>query len=675
MGLSFVGAPMAPNASLDGSWQEMLVDAHARGLQFGRDVIFTWGPWGFLNTNFHLGREAAVPIILWQTAGQFAMAFVLVLLTRQLAAWRRIAFAAALLFFHWLFQDIVYFTLVALVGIVGLMARDLTRARLLLWACVLGFIAQFKFTYFVLSAAAVLAAAACWMGRRSPGKALGICAGYLFAVLAAWAAAGQNPDNLYPYLRRSLEIASGYGDAMGVDETRAEFAWGVAVALACNLFVWRSVGRVRDRGQGRAGLALLAFTLFAMWKESFTRADLVPLGGHLFGFFGLVVVLGTVAGGLFFPDQRGHWFDGSALLSLVALGVFDPAYYRNVGRIEWQRLYGNTLELSRAGTLPTEWQHALELSQAANALPAIKAVVGRGTVDVYNFATGIALLNGLGLSSRPIFQSYSAYTPSLEGWNLRFYESARAPDFLIWTDARVDNRYPGEDDAMLVGVLPSHFEPVMVEKGYWLFRRTSAVESPPVRRRVILARTVALSETIQLPEHLGQVIWLRARVVPTALGRARALFYKPALITLTTTDGSGTGRTWRLLPRVAEAGFMLVPTLDHAEDLVALMRGEFASRVASFRFDAPGDQAKFWSHVEVEASAVPGLPIREIPAKRLQDVGITGRRATSIESTEQVSVIDVPGPATQLPGLRPVAAISSFGRSWTRTSTKPAFLR
>jgi hypothetical protein len=51
--------PFAPQTSLDASWQQVLIYAHAHHWQFGRDIIFTWGPWGFLNSQFQLGNTCA----------------------------------------------------------------------------------------------------------------------------------------------------------------------------------------------------------------------------------------------------------------------------------------------------------------------------------------------------------------------------------------------------------------------------------------------------------------------------------------------------------------------------------------------------------------------------------------------------------------------------------------
>ncbi|MDD3179129.1 MAG: hypothetical protein PHQ04_02130 [Opitutaceae bacterium] len=41
---SLIQYPSAPETWLDASWQEVLIHAHAQGWQFGRELIFTWGP-------------------------------------------------------------------------------------------------------------------------------------------------------------------------------------------------------------------------------------------------------------------------------------------------------------------------------------------------------------------------------------------------------------------------------------------------------------------------------------------------------------------------------------------------------------------------------------------------------------------------------------------------------
>jgi hypothetical protein len=609
LALSLIGIPGTPATHLDASWQLVLIHAHDEGLQFGRQIIFTWGPWGFLCNGYHMGRACASAILLWQTVGQLGIALTLVALTRSLVAWRRIAFVLLFLAFHWIFTDVAYFVLISLIVVEGLMRQRASWVRLICFALALGFLGQLKFTYFILASAGVVAAAACWVARHSWPRAAVVASAFVASFVGAWAAAGQDLDNLYPYLRRGLEVASGYGDAMGLDEPWPVFLWGAAAALAVACFLFCVRKRHPDGPRATAACAFLAFAFFVMWKESFTRADLVPFGGHVFGFFCLVIVMAPVMPGLFLPGRRLHWLDACVPLCLVAIAQFDPALYSGGPRIMWERYYGNSHALARLGSLPGEWQDAYLQACAEASLPRVREAVGRSTLDVYDFSTAVALMNGLNLDSRPIFQSYCAYTPSLEGWNLRFYQSPRAPDYLLWNEERIDDRFPGEDDALLVAALPGHYTPVLKERGYWLLRRTSALPQVALERRHLVNRRVRLSEEIEVPAAPGRALWLQANAVPTLLGRARAFLYKPSTLLITTTDDGGHTYAWRFLPRVARSGFMLSPVITTGDDAAALFRGQSRITVKSFHFEAPGDQAEFWDHVEVALFALPDVPV------------------------------------------------------------------
>ena len=610
LGLALVGVPGAPNARLDASWQMMLVHAREAGLQFGRDVIFTWGPWGFLCNAYHLGRTAAVPIIAWQTAGQFRVAFCLVALTRELAPWRRIAFAALLIAFHWIFLDVEYFVLITLVVLAGLLQRHPSPARLVAWALLLGFLSQLKFTYLALSSAGVLAAVAYWAARRSWSRATAAGAGYALAVLAAWSAAGQDLDNLYPYLRRSLEVASGYVDAMGLDEPRAVFLWGSAVALLCAVFVWRAWRALPDRVYAHCACSYLALRFSPCGRRASSARTWCP--------WAATCSAGSSSSLSSRPCSQpssspGAGCTGSTALrscASAAFASFDPAIFRWEPIVVWQQLYGNARALGRLGSLPEEWQYAYDQAAARAQLPRVQRAVGGASVDVYDFDTGAALMNGLALDSRPIFQGYSAYTPSLEGWNLRHYQAGGGPDFLLWSGDRVDNRYPGQDDASLVAALPGHYEPLFAEGDFWLFRRTSPV--PPGKRehRLLGGRAVRLSEEFLLPTGQGEAIWLQAEAVPTLAGRLRSFLYKPAELHISVTDEQGRATSWRIVPRVARAGFLLVPTLATGEDAAALMRGETRSWVRSLHFESPPGEEKYWSRIDVEVFSVPSIPLR-----------------------------------------------------------------
>lgn len=49
---------------VEDSWTEILHMAFAQRLQFGRDIVFTFGPWGFLYGGWHSATHS-ISIIVW----------------------------------------------------------------------------------------------------------------------------------------------------------------------------------------------------------------------------------------------------------------------------------------------------------------------------------------------------------------------------------------------------------------------------------------------------------------------------------------------------------------------------------------------------------------------------------------------------------------------------------
>src|SRR5262249_18836563 len=64
---------MVPGSDLDWSWQIGLHLAYAQGLDYGRDIVFTYGPLGFLQFPLLVSRFAARASFAWTFASHTAL--------------------------------------------------------------------------------------------------------------------------------------------------------------------------------------------------------------------------------------------------------------------------------------------------------------------------------------------------------------------------------------------------------------------------------------------------------------------------------------------------------------------------------------------------------------------------------------------------------------------------
>lgn len=264
-------------------------------------------------------------------------------------------------------------------------------------------------------------------------------------------------------------------------------------------------------------------------------------------------------------------------------------------------------------SLPDELESRRHLQEGLRReldLPAVRAAVGRGSIDMLNFEQGWLLMHGLNLRPRPVIQGYSAYTPTLMRINQRFILSEKAPDFLLVRHSTIDDRFAGQDDALLLCELPRLYEPVLEEKGMMLLRRSApARRNEPLQRVLIGTLEASMGVEVQIPEMKGQALWIQVSVEPTMIGQARALLHKPAPIDLVLTDDRGMRSRHRLVVKAAEEGFLVRPLLGDQRDFVAFMQGRAGRTLKSLRIEAGEHALDFWRTPRFSLYAVPGLKV------------------------------------------------------------------
>ena len=80
--------------------------------------------------------------------------------------------------------------------------------------------------------------------------------------------------------------------------------------------------------------------------------------------------------------------------------------------------------------------------------PEARAFIGNASVDIFPHFIDMIPANQFRWNPRPVFQSYSAYTPYLDGWNAAHYRGpARPGKILLHWDA-IDDRHPFFDDPL-----------------------------------------------------------------------------------------------------------------------------------------------------------------------------------------------------------------------------------
>jgi hypothetical protein len=566
---------------VDDAWIQTLHMAFAERLQFGRDIVFTFGPWGFLYGGYH-PETYLISVVVWAV---LAAVF-------WWAAWRVVThfFKNPLVCWLWMMAFIGLASISPFLNIdVRLTAWPLlllllhfsveerpftlTQAMLVISLALLSLIKHSIFTIAVVTVL-IIAADNVFRQRRFPWIVLAFAGGIFFF----WVLAGQQLNLFGPFLRGASEIVSGYTEALMLwqptDEADILRFWEVAIAM-CAL-----VGYVVCKQHRLFGLLPLlgfAFIVFAAFKHGYVRHDIHEIAATNLLLLAALLWL-PVAWCIVW--QRSRWLIPAVLLPLI---FATPLASLSLQR--WQRLTGGGLfsVLGQQLTVQNlfapakiflgfleDRQHSFRSfnGYAASLRAAFPNLEIHGSADVYALSQTLALPLGLTCRPRPIFQSYSAYTPKLAEMNAAHLRSDRAADHIFFDVWTIDGRFAAQDDSLSWPELLTRYDIKRMAGRYILMEKSV---TPRHYELTPIAETVAkFDEGIEVPSMIGGPIWVRIDIARSLWGNVMATLYRPPRVSLTVFTRSGRAYSGRLLPAEARAGFLLSPVVENRQSFFAL---------------------------------------------------------------------------------------------------------
>jgi hypothetical protein len=456
--LSWPIPTIEPTPGLDQSWVAGLYMATERGLDAGTDVVFTYGPLGFLGLpNVYvvwLGRIAFFWTILYQVA--FCVAL---LWAARRAFGLPVGFVLALFAVSAITSDPVL--LGATVLCAAALCGDWSLRSRTAFALGLGFVSGIELLGNLrLGPTLPVMALATLIGlpdRRRTFPAFFAAMVLTFGL--AWVVTGQAFSNLPEYAVNALSEVSGYSAAMVVF---GPGPWWMHPVLIAGLVVIGVLcfAAMRDLDRmARVGLVLMVATVsFLMYKHAVVREG----PDRIAAFAGVALAIGIALA----PHVRRAVAIPAIMLLVACTWIADGEYRDHTldfggrahqfrSQLETMALPGRAEHLQRLGR---EWLQA-EYDVSPDELALIR---GR-TVHVAPWEANVAWAYDLNWDPLPIFQQYSAYTSRLDRLNAAKLESSSAPEAILWQNnsgpglgnspGAIDNRWPAfESPAQMVAM-------------------------------------------------------------------------------------------------------------------------------------------------------------------------------------------------------------------------------
>jgi hypothetical protein len=568
----FLSGLYSPTLGLDPSWQAVLEYAASHHFQFGRDIVFTYGPLGFLVSHISQG-QLLVARVVFALLLSAAVALCAIGLARRMLGWGRYAFLGWIVVVPLSYGlDLLVF-LMMMYGTVLLLGDDRKqRWQAPIFLLVLIVLSLIKFTFLTVAVGSlgIIMGIRVLQGKTREGVLLPAAACVGFVV--GWLALSQGLTNLPRWIRQCVEISSGYNLAMNV-VPQVNVLRAAVAALILFFATLALILRKVPLNLYRAGiLVTVTLYVFVAWKEGFVRAGdhvfifiwFLPLA---FGFYCLRDVIGPLV-----PRWQMALTALYAGTMVLCLGAAHFQQQNSVTRqfSEWPRRMSNNLKsidaiiLGRASSL-----YAARRSPAVNREPILaraKAEIGNEPMDVMNYFQWAALANELNYCPRPVMQGYSAYTPYLQDLNEAHFRSPDRPRFVLLRQQTIDGRFPTLDDSAALNYVLNNYTPIARDHDFLVLRQTVGED---ISFRLVHEQILRYGDKLDASQWAREPLFMSVSMQPSLLGRAMAFVFQPRPLTILLSRGTSQER-YRFVPVMSERPFLLNPVLRSTSDVLNL---------------------------------------------------------------------------------------------------------
>lgn len=589
-------SPKMPAPGLDPSWATGLNQAIAQGLAFGRDIIFTLGPYSSIYTKtYHPATD------LMMIAGScylaFSYWFALILLSKTVL-WRW-SLPFFLFFLTMLYaRDSLLLSYPLLVGLVLYKSEFTEKLGVeksgyssFIWIILFSpfaLLSLIKGSFLLLSLALFLLFFLLHWANKQYLPAVLSLGSYLGFMLLFWVGAGQSLVNLPNYLLQTFSLAASFSEAMAIDGNQDEI---IIYLLSATFLLLTILWQRQVPKAARFFLFSLFFAfLFISYKAGFVRHF-----GHSY-IPSTSILLAALLFALVFNNR-------SSLLVLFA-AVCSWAYINSdYTTISLRHNMASTLSSTWYG-IKNRWNnegwlknnYALTMSYLYGKAPFPQL---QGTTDIYSFEQTYLIASHNHWSPRPIFQSYSVFSPDLVEKNRKHLSAKQSPDHVIFKLEPIDNRVPSLEDGASWPLLIANYQPSQAVNDFLLLKRKSYQLDANKIMKLLISETHSLGENVKLP-YLSQPVFAEIDIKPTLWGRLIAFLFKPEQLQIELILSDGSHKSYRLIASMAKTGFLVSPLIENTPEF-ALLYGRAvdleAKRVKSFIISTSQENPRQWPNV------------------------------------------------------------------------------
>jgi hypothetical protein len=554
---------------IDASWEIGLNIAFKNGLTFGRDIIFTYGPLGFLST--HNSSEITHGNLWILLFDLVLLGLIVYLINRStkgnnsLVVYGLIYIAVYNLTYAqstWRLLIIVLYFIIRGIKEYDIFSQVVITLLLVLQFFIKPSAAIFFIVIFIVSSLYLTICGKRWA--------------WLFPValvMMIFILSFPLKVDLKGYIVTTFDFSRTYSEAMsrmavrGLKYTMSMFS---ALNNIISFLIIALISIIKKKKTETILMSgIVGLYIFFFFKQGYVRLD----SSHLLAFWSIALSMFLIYF-QFETDLKNRltkylfiWIIIVTIASFSFFSKFEEGKYPlplPVGYLTELFSKSYILDYHKAGVKSYEMPET------------VFNKIKQGTVDVIPYDICSVYFNGLNYKPRPVIQSYAASSDISNRYNSDFFKRKDSPRYIIFENGSLDNRYPFWDESQTKNTLLSEYIAedslfIWKEKMDTSFLLTKREQPLHLTSRQITDTLIEINSKYIIPEKDNLLI-MSADIKYNMTGKLKNILYRPSFINIRLFYADGGSGIYRLILPELKHGVIINKKLISTLDSYSLFR-------------------------------------------------------------------------------------------------------
>jgi hypothetical protein len=419
---------------------------------------------------------------------------------------------------------------------------------------------------------------------------------------------GQNILNFYPFIKGSIDLAFVYNSAMSINGNSYEFVMTILIVI---LFLISIIFSYLSQFYKTISFFIISVVfLFFSFKHGIVRHD-----GHIFLFLNAWLLMVFLILSINLSERRklcNLHKNFTYLLGIILCLLF----ISNAGIIHIynQNSIPSFVQKENAVTEKLSYTYKLnDIDFFSNTLSSTKQniqshtsisptnlfLIKNQTIDIIPWDISTLWAYDLNWTPRPVMQSYSAYSQYLDSLDTKYYTSNTSPKYILFKYTSIDNRYPLFDEPSAFSTIIENYKYLNSDNNFLLLEKQ--INKNPQNLIFVNSSYVNYGDWVDIPK-IDNPVYAKIKINYSLLGKIMNLFFKPSQVNIQfyLDDRNCSTEKQRVIPELLNDGCYISNYIENQDDLELLIKDQLNFNIISKLKIIPDNYSHYLNNYLIE---------------------------------------------------------------------------